>query len=143
MLQEFGARSKSKVAQYDGHRALQRYSLVTPPSLTHQGVHKRPTAHEIRTFRGGVKICLSSVAVTVSQNYLLAAEPIAYTVGYLAIPFTCTEPESMFPRPCTTNEKAVELHPSRSAILEMRPVHTPLEEMAREEMSELDLEYPW
>jgi hypothetical protein len=35
------------------------------------------------------------------------------------------------------------LHPARSAILEMRPAHTPLEEMASEEMSEFDRDYPW
>jgi hypothetical protein len=34
-------------------------------------------------------------------------------------------------------------HPTRSAILEMRPAHTPLEEMASEEMSEFDRDYPW
>jgi hypothetical protein len=90
-----------------------------------------------------VEFCIDSNSVAVSFGgyaplegiFLSASAPSQSLVYFQPSPhIVVTEPPT---------EALAPSYPSRGAILEMRPSHTPLEDLAGEETSELERDYPW
>lgn len=80
----------------------------------------------------------TAVACNVSLH-----EGTLFTAGSATGLFVSLDPAHQYCLSNPSEETKPSFHATRSAILEMRPAHTPLEEMASEEMSEFDRDYPW
>ena len=136
-----------KTVQYRAQKALPTYSDPDLNTLsTAKAVRLRSQKHHATSgiFElHNVQISFNTCAVTISAPSFgplegilpVAGSPTGEFVIYDFVPPRLLTPDS--------DESAVECQPARTAILEMRPTRTSLDDMAREEMSEFDREYPW
>jgi hypothetical protein len=136
-----------KAQQYRAQTALPSYSdpeLNLPSTV--KAIRLRSQRHQASSgvFElNNVQISFSTCAVTISAPNFGPSEGILHLAGSPAGEFVVYD--FVQPRLLTADfdESVVECHPTRSAILEMRPTRTSLDVMAREELSEFDREYPW
>lgn len=90
-----------------------------------------------------VEFSLATVNATAVACNVSLHEGTFFTVGSATRQFISFDYGQEYRLSALPEEPTLNLQPTRGAILEMRPTHTPLEEMDSEEMSEFEREYPW